>query len=236
MLEITNPCVRFKQQLRDCLNNQAFGWRSGKFRKWQYVYTPGEQDEMIYFIETGQVKLILPSSEGKKCLASIRTQGDIFGESCLSGQPARLEMAMTMHDTQVKKISGRDFIQYLKKNSILETFVQYLGAEVSQQLEVIGALTTADCEHLLAKTLLHLGRLLGSANGNLSSVCIPQKISHEELSNIIGTTRPRVGILLKKFRNLGLMQLTPKGFIVIQQHKMRDFLQQDAIEEEARPA
>jgi CRP-like cAMP-binding protein len=135
---------------------------------------------MIYFIESGQVKLLLASREGKQCLASIRTAGDIFGEPCLSGQSQRLEMAVAMKETCLKKLSARNFVNRIKSNSMLETFVQYLAVKVSEQMEIISALTTDDSEHLLGKTLLYLGGLLGTPNSGI--VCIPQRISHEELS------------------------------------------------------
>jgi CRP/FNR family cyclic AMP-dependent transcriptional regulator len=225
MVEFTLPCERFRQQLRNSLINQALGWRTLKYTRSQYIYTPGERDGMIYYIEKGQVKLQIPSPEGKQCLASIRTAGDIFGEPCLSGQSFRLEMAVAMSESTLKRISAREFIAYMKNNSMTDTLIQYLAGKVSEQLEVINALTTADGEHLLMKTLLYLGGLLGS--GDSDAVCIRQRISHEELSSMIGSTRPRVGILLKKFRKLGLVRVTPEKFLVIDQEKMREFLTQD---------
>ena len=221
MVEFTLPCDRFRQQLKNSLCSQPLGWRSLKYAKSQFIYTPGEQDGMIYYIESGQVKLLLPSAEGKQCLASIRTAGDIFGEPCLSGQTIRLEMAVAMKDCSIKRIQAREFVGYTRNNSMMESLIQYLAVKVSEQLEIICALTTADGEHLLLRTLLHLGRLLGKREPG--RFLIPQRISHQELSHMIGTTRPRVGILLKKFRQLGLIRVTKEGFIVLEQDKIDQF-------------
>ena len=68
------------------------------------VYNSGDQDEMVYFIETGQIKLLMLSSEGKECLLAIYSDGDIFGELCLSGLGARLETATAMKTTVLKQI------------------------------------------------------------------------------------------------------------------------------------
>jgi hypothetical protein len=38
------------------------------------VYTCEDQDEMVYFIETGQIKLLLLSPEGKECLLVIHSK------------------------------------------------------------------------------------------------------------------------------------------------------------------
>ncbi len=221
MVEFTLPCDRFKQQLKNSLGSQAPGWRALKYAKSQFIYTPGEQDGMIYYIEGGQVKLLLPSTEGKQCLTSIRTSGDIFGEPCLSGQSVRLEMAVAMMDCSIKRIQAGEFVRYMKSNSMMESLIQYLAVKVSEQLEIIGALTTADGEHLLLKTLLHLGHQLGRQESG--RLFIPQRISHQELSIMIGATRPRVGVLLKKFRQRGLIRVTKEGFIILEQDRIDQF-------------
>ncbi len=232
MVEFTLPSDRFKQQVRESLKNQPLGWRTVKYSKSQYIYTPGARDGMIYYIESGQVKLLLPSYDGKLCLTSIRTSGDIFGESCLSGQSVRLEMAVAMKELSLRKISAHEFVATMKSNALLESLIQYLATRISEQLEVIGALTTENSEHRLAKTLLHLGRLLGT--GDSHTVRIQQRISHEELSTIVGTTRPRIGIFLKKFRQLGLVGVTDDGFLVIEPEKMRQYLRQDSEANDVR--
>ena len=66
------------------------------------VYNCGDQDEMVYFIESGQIKLLLLSPEGKECLLAIHSNGDIFGELCLAGL-ARHESATAMRETKLKK-------------------------------------------------------------------------------------------------------------------------------------
>jgi CRP/FNR family transcriptional regulator, cyclic AMP receptor protein len=188
---------------------------------------------MIYFIEKGQVKLVLPGCEGKQCLVSIRPPGDIFGELCLSGQSARLETAVAMKECSIKRTAARDFMLSMRSNALLESLIQYLAAQVSEQLEIIGALTMTDSEHRLAKTLLHLGRLLG--NGDLGIIQIQQKISNIDLSAMIGTTRSRVGTFLKKFRQLGLVRISAEGYLIIEQQKIRQYLQSENEQKPPRP-
>ncbi len=230
MFESTLPSDKFKQQVQDSLKNHAAGWRAVRYSRLQYIYTSGARDGMIYYIESGQVKLLLPSYEGKQCLASIRTAGDIFGELCLSGQPVRLETAVAMKESSLKKISARDFLASMKSDSMMEG----LAGRVSEQLEIIGSLTTSDSEHRLARTLLHLGRQLGTVDSR--TVHIRQKISQEELSAMVGTTRTRIGIFLKKFRKLGLIGVTDEGYLVIEHEKMREYLMRDPKPDGSRMA
>ena len=75
--------------MRDSLQHETVNSRAVTFARHTNVYTCGDQDEMVYFIESGQIKLLLLSPEGKECLLAIHSGGDIFGELCLAGLGAR---------------------------------------------------------------------------------------------------------------------------------------------------
>ena len=75
----------FKQQMRRSLQRETKNSTALSIVKNDNVYTIGEQVEQVYFIESGQVKLLMLSSEGKECMLAIHSSGDIFGELCLSG-------------------------------------------------------------------------------------------------------------------------------------------------------
>jgi len=194
----------FKQQLRGSLQRETLNSRAVKIARHDNVYTCGDQDEMVYFIESGQIKLLMLSSEGKECLLAIHSAGDIFGELCLSGSGARLETATAMEETIVKKIPGSQFLARLSRESLFEGFVRYLAARIADQQQVIANLVTVDSEQRLGKTLLQLAHTLG--NKNQQSTRIELKISHDELSEMVGTTRPRISLFMQRFRNLGLIE------------------------------
>ncbi len=85
-----NPRIdRFKQQLRESLQRDSLSSRVLTIAKHSHIYMCGDSGEAVYFIESGQVKLLMPSPEGRKCLLAIYTAEDIFGESCLAGLQAR---------------------------------------------------------------------------------------------------------------------------------------------------
>ena len=204
MIQQAPQADEFKQKLRDSLQRETLNSRALKIARHQHVYTCGDRDEMVYFVESGQIKLLKLSSEGKECLLAIHGAGDIFGELCLSGSGARLETATAMEETIVKKIPGSQFLARLSRESLFEGFVRYLAARIADQQQVIANLVTVDSEQRLGKTLLQLARTLG--NKNQQSTRIELKISHDELSEMVGTTRPRISLFMQRFRNLGLIE------------------------------
>ena len=212
----------FKKQMRDSLQREIRNSRAIEIAKHANVYICGEQDEMVYFIESGQVKLLMLSSEGGECLLAIHASGDVFGELCLSGITGRLETATAMEDTLLKKVPCAKFLERLATDSLLEGFVKYLAVRVADQQEVIANLVTVDGEQRLGKTLLLLARQLGKKGPR--STRIGLRISHEELSEMIGTTRPRVSVFMQRFRNLGLIELSEQHFLIVKEAKLAAYL------------
>jgi CRP-like cAMP-binding protein len=226
MIQQTPEAERFKQQMRDSLRHETVNSRAVTIPRHGNVYICGDQDEMVYFIETGQIKLLLLSPEGKECLLAIHSSGDVFGELCLAGLGARHETATAMKETKVKQIPCAQFFARLSRDSLSEGFVRYLAVRIADQQQVIANLVTVDSEQRLGQTLLQLARTLGKKDPR--SIRIELKISHEELSEMVGTTRPRISVFMQRFRNLGLIETNMDHFLIIKENKLTDYLAQIA--------
>jgi len=222
MNQQTLEADRFKQQMRDSLRHETLNSRAVTIPRHANVYTCGDQDEMVYFIESGQIKLLMLSPEGKECLLAIHSAGDIFGELCLAGLGARHETAVAMKETTVKQIPYAQFFARLSRDSLLEGFVRYLAVRIADQQQVIANLVTVDSEQRLGKTLLQLARTLGKKDQQ--STRIELKLSHDELSEMVGTTRPRISLFMQRFRNLGLIETNLDRSLVINEQKLTDYL------------
>ena len=212
----------FRERLRESLKIGSLNFTTISVRKHQAVYTCSDAADTVYFIESGQVKLLMLSPEGKECLVAIHTAGDIFGELSLAGPVPRQETAIAMEDTELRGFSSSTFFLHLNENSLLEEFVRYLATRVNDQQQVIANLITVDSEHRLGETLLRLARKLGRADPR--STLIEQKITHEELAEMVGTTRPRITSFMLQFRALGLIEITPNHFLIIKEKRLTDYL------------
>jgi len=121
MIQQTPQANKFKQPLRESLQQETANSRAVKIAKDANVYMCSDQDETVYFIESGQIKLLVfIPSEGKQCLLTLHSEGDIFGELCLSGSGARLETATAMKPTRLKQIPSSQFFARLARDSLFE--------------------------------------------------------------------------------------------------------------------
>jgi len=225
-IQQTPQADEFKLQLRDSLQRETLNSHAIKIARHSNVYTCGDQNEMVYFIESGQVKLLMISAEGRECLLAIHSGGDIFGELCLSGLGARLETATAMKATTLKQIPSAQFFARLSRDLLFEGFVRYLAVRIADQQQVIANLVTVDSEQRLGQTLLQLARTMGKKDPH--SIRIELNISHEELSEMVGTTRPRVSLFMQRFHNLGLIETNKDRFFIIKEKKLTGYLAQIA--------
>jgi CRP/FNR family cyclic AMP-dependent transcriptional regulator len=224
MIQQTPEVNKFKKQLRESLRRETQNSRAVKIARDKNVYSCGDKDENVYYIERGQIKLFILSAQGKECILAIHAAGDIFGELCLSGLGARAETATAMKQTLLKQIPCSTFFARLSRDSLFEGFVRYLAVRVADQQQVIANLVTVDSEQRLGQTLLQLARTMGKKDPR--SIRIELKISHEELSEMIGTTRSRISFFMQRFHNLGLIETNKDRFLVIKEHKLTDYLAQ----------
>lgn len=212
----------FKERLHESLQRMTLNSPTVYVHKHQSVYVCGDLAEAVYFIQSGQVKLLMLSPGGKECLLAIQTAGDTFGELCLAERGPRRETAIAMEDTKLKRLPCSRFFQHLSENRLVEGFVQYLAGRIADQQQVIANLITVDSEHRLGETLLYLAHKLGQPDPR--STRIEHKITHEELAEMVGTTRPRITEFMLEFRAKGLIEITPEHFLVIKEKKLCNYL------------
>ena len=96
------------------------------------------------------------------------------------------------------------------------------GEGIAGQQQVIPNMVTVDSEQRLGETLLQLARTLGKKEAR--GIRIELQISHEELSEMVGTTRPRITLFIQRFQDLGLIEKSFRRSLIIQKEKLASYL------------
>jgi CRP/FNR family transcriptional regulator, cyclic AMP receptor protein len=220
--EPVSPHNGFKVRIREIFWKRSPGSQLIRFAANSPVYTSGQNDATVYLIESGRVKLVLPTLEGTNCLLAIRTAGDIFGELCLSDDAVRRETAIAMEDTVLRRISRSNFMTDLKQKPDLRPLYLHLASCVSEQQQVAATLTSETDEQRVAEFLLRLG---WDAGGDDSCTTrSDQRLSQSDLAEMVGTTRGRIGAFFKKFRALGLISVNSRGRLVVWDDRLSDYV------------
>lgn len=191
-----------------------------KLHRGETAYGPygfSGREPSVYFIEYGFVKAVASSREGKECLLGIFTVGDIVGDLGLRSD-CRSESVVTMTPTRLRRMSSARLMAILDSENLREEFIRYLADRVQQQQQLITDFVTADSEYRLAAVLTHLAGKVGQSRGQLSVFSV--RITHEELSAMVGTTRSRIGLFLRRFVEFGAVRRGRDGTLAIHLERM----------------
>jgi CRP/FNR family transcriptional regulator, cyclic AMP receptor protein len=224
MYSIKAPANAQAPSLRDVFDRHTLAATRVRFETHRSIYATGDADDSLYLIDAGQVKLVMSSEEGKDCLLSLHGLGDIFGESCLAGTGRRLESAVAMQFTLVRRASRREFVAEAERAGAIEALLRHLAVRLDDRQNAVFDLITRDSQQRLARVLLMVAEKLGTVDGVF--LRLDQKISHEELSQIVGTTRPRITAFMQRFRTLGLIETAGRS-ISVHRQRTRAFLSRD---------
>ena len=163
------------------------------------LFVEGQPPRGIYMLCKGRVKLSVNSAEGKTLILKIAEPGEVLGlHACVSGLSYELT-AETIQPTQVNFVRREDFLKFLHDHgSACLQAAQHLSEDCNSAYDLIRSLGLShSAGEKLARFLLEL-----SAEGEQTADGIRAKmgLTHEEIAQIIGTSRETVTRLLAEFK------------------------------------
>ena len=224
-MDDTRESKLFTASLRQCLLRNDAACTTRRIARHETIYARGDPGPTIFVIESGQVKLLLNAVSGRECLLAIHIAGDIFGEMCLAGIARRQSTAVAMEETAIKEMPRARFLALLSAADLTGGLIKYLATRLGDQQRIISELMTVDSEYRHGEALLRLASRLGRHDPPTERI-VP-RISHEEYSQLVGTTRARVTGFMRKFHDLGLIQVTAGRHLIVKEKMLRAFL--DAV-------
>ena len=172
------------------------------YLKKQIIFSQGEIADAVFYIQHGNVKLVVVSEHGKEAVVAILGPGHFFGEGCLNGHPLRIATARAVDECVITRLEKATMIATIHKEpEFSELFMSYLLARNSRVEEDLIDQLFNSSEKRLAQLLL----LLANFGKDGRPEPIVGKFSQETLAEMIGTTRSRVSNFMNKFRDLGFI-------------------------------
>ena len=170
-----------------------------RYEQGQAIYMEQDPALSVFCVDDGNVKIVVDTADGRECPLGLRIPGELLGESCVCGHTQRRESAIALEPVTVRLASTRTFLDFVHRENIGHLLLGHLADGLVTQQRHITILLLEPSERRLAHTLLELSQ----RHGNGSQ--LPLRLSQQQLGDMIGTTRSRVGQFLKNFRALGLV-------------------------------
>jgi CRP/FNR family cyclic AMP-dependent transcriptional regulator len=164
-------------------------------------FSQGGLADVIFFLDSGRVKLTVVSQRGKEATVTILLPGDFIGEESLAGGAGLHDATATaIGPCKALKLSRKEMVLLLhEQHEFSDIFLKFvLNRGVKTREDLIDQLFN-NSEKRLARTLLIMAEF---GQPGEPEAMIPA-VTQEELAEMIGTTRSRVSKFMNNFRKLG---------------------------------
>lgn len=169
--------------------------RMREFPRGSLIYAPSDQGGSVLLLASGRVKICTITSEGKQAILAFIEPGELFGELAILEPGSREEYAEACERSTVISAPADGMRQLMEQQPALAIGITKLIGLRRKRLERrLKSLLFHTNRERLVHTLLDLAGQYGySTDGGIQ---LRIKLSHQDLANIIGSTRETVTIVL----------------------------------------
>lgn len=197
----------------DELNNLAREVQLEEFRRRRVIYMPGDPGHSVFFVNTGRVKVSRVTPDGKELTLAYRGPGEPFGELCMIDGGPREEMSEAVDNALLTQVPRERLERLLVNHVAVSHAMARLLLETRRALErKMEDLVFKDVNSKLAELLLKLGRSHGVSDDRGTMVAV--KMTHQEMANLIGSTRETVSLTLSQFKRKKLIATDSRKVII----------------------
>jgi len=187
--------------------------RLRKFAKGSPVYLPADASDSVFLLAEGRIKLISITPDGKQAILAFIEPGELFGEMALFGAAGREEYAEAMAASVVVMLPTESLDRVMQDSPSAALRVTKLVGLRRQRVERrLRSLLFRSNRDRLVHFLLELCETYGKPTADGLHLAIP--LSHQDIANVIGTTRETVTHLLGELQLNGVLKVGRQKLVV----------------------
>jgi cAMP-binding proteins - catabolite gene activator and regulatory subunit of cAMP-dependent protein kinases len=174
--------------------------------KGEYIYFEAYNHNKIYFVKEGYIRIGHIDSEGNEKVMEIIQKGELFGQFTLERSNLHGEFAQAYkQDVSLCAFYIEDFEKLLKKRPDLALrYSKQVGAKLRTIENRLLNLLNKDVKTRLAHFFWQLvENKLGETLPE--GFCIPNYLKHEDIANLIGSSRQTVTTMINELEAEGIL-------------------------------
>lgn len=184
------------------------------------LFAEGEPARGLYLLRTGRATVSIASSEGRVVMLRLAQPGDVLGlNSVLQNRPYDTTVK-TLEACRTDFISRAELLGLMQQNhAVLQAILDLLSRELNELTERAKLLLLPQTvTGRLAKLLLEWSKENGSgapATGRMDRV-----LTHEEIAQMIGSSRETVTRLLGSLSKQQVIRVTTDSILICNRHAL----------------
>ena len=183
------------------------------------LFMQGENSRGVYMLCSGRIKLLICSEDGKAIILHIAKAGEVLGLSEAISHSTYIATAEVLESCQVNFVRNEDFLFFLSQNAEASVnAIRQLSQKYQTACSQIGAMGLSPSVAAKLATLF-----LGWCNAGCEQSDgshLRFSYTHEELAQMIGTSRETVSRVLKIFNDRKLISRKGSELIIHNKEKL----------------
>lgn len=172
------------------------------------LFSEGDTTDSLYVICKGKIKVTITDSTGNEVILTMLGTGEYFGEMALLDSEPRSACVITKEPTELLIFAKKDFMDIFSSNPIAFNLLKGLLKRLREANKKIEGLALLDVYGRVAKVLNSLAKPLDQ------KMVINDKLTHQEIASMVGSSREMVSIILKELSNGGYITVENKIIIL----------------------
>ena len=172
------------------------------------ICAPGDPDGHLYFLLSGTVRLYKIYGQYKEATVALLKDGGVFGELSLEEGSRQGVFAEALTDARVAVVRKVVLAEAIRRSP---WFAVKLLSCFSERLRhsdaVIESLLDREVSARLATLLVHLADRFGETETNGAGTVLKVRLTHQDLANMIVSTREAVSKVMSEFQRDGLIEV-----------------------------
>ncbi len=187
-----------------------------RFKAKDVIFTPGDPDDQLYFLLDGTVRLYKIYGAYKEATLALLKDGGVFGELGLQEGSRQSLFAEALTSVRVAVVRKSTLTEVIKRRPEFAMKLLFSFSDrLEQSDEVIDCLLDRGVSTRLGTLLMNLGDRFGEANG--SGTIIDVRLTHQDLANMISSTREAVSKEMSELQRNGVIETRDRRIILYPQ-------------------
>jgi CRP/FNR family cyclic AMP-dependent transcriptional regulator len=175
------------------------------------IVEEGLAGDYMYVIRTGRVKVTKASDDGREKIMNLFDAGDFFGEMSLLDNEPRSASVTTLEPSLLLALSRRDFMEMLRSSPDLALSVIQ---ELTRRLRDTGEQASSISFQRVQERTRGLFERIAREDGGPGSIRMTPVLTHQQIADMIGTSRETVTRAIKRLKEDGWLQQRGKRYVI----------------------
>lgn len=220
-------CSLFESLSDDHVRRLESRAKSRSFKRGALVYVPSDLGDCVLLLISGRVKIFHNTQDGKQAVLAIIDPGELFGELAIATfeDGLREEYAETMEPSTIVLIPTEDIKRLAADHPSLSIGITKLMGLSRRRVERrLKSLLFRSNRERLVHLLFDLAEKYGKYTKD-GGISLGIHLSHQELANIIGSTRETVTLVLGELQAEGTISISRRDIILCQAGRLAEMIE-----------